>query len=94
VSWEHYRDLLLPHINNLGRKKHNWNLIRRDRNQPWTESNVIVAQRQTVLDQKKAGHRSYLPPHERERRRANMDKYKLKGYTGKRYKRYDTEDAK
>jgi len=94
VSWEVYRDLLLPHVNNLGRRKDAWNLIRRDRNQPWTELNVIAAQRQTVLDQKKAGHRPYLPPHERERRRVNMVKYKLKGYTGKRYKRYDDDDTK
>jgi hypothetical protein len=76
----------------LGRKKHNWNLIRKDRNLPWCESNVIAAQRQTVLDQKKAGHRTYLPKHERERRRANMEKYKQRGYKGKRYKRYDSTD--
>lgn len=94
VSWEHYRDTMLPHITNLGRRKHNWNLSRQDRNKPWTKDNVIAAQRQTVLDQKKAGHRPYLPPHERERRRVNMEQYRQRGYAGKKYRRYDTEDEK
>ena len=92
VTWETYRDLLLPYIHNLGRKRDSWNLIRKDRLQPWCESNVMVAQRQTVLNQKKAGHRPYLPPHERERRRANMEQYQQRGYKGKRYKRYDNND--
>jgi hypothetical protein len=91
VSWETYRDLLLPHRNNLGRGRDAWNLIRRDRNLPWTEDNVIAAQRITVVTGKKAGHRTYLPPHELARRREAMIKYKQRGYTGKRYRRYDTE---
>jgi hypothetical protein len=92
VSWETYRDLLLPHRNNLGRGRDAWNLIRRDRNLPWTEDNVIAAQRITVVSSKKAGHRTYLPPLELERRREAMIKYKQRGYTGKRYKRYDNND--
>jgi len=78
----------------MGRRKDSWNLIRRDRNLPWTETNVIAAQRKTVIEMKKAGHRSYLPPHETQRRREAMEKYKQRGYTGKRYHRYDTEDHK
>jgi hypothetical protein len=78
----------------MGRRKDSWNLIRKDRNQPWTETNVVAAQRQTVVERKKAGHRSYLPPHETQRRREVMEKYKLKGYTGKRYHRYDDTDTK
>ena len=78
----------------MGRKKDSWNLIRIDRNLPWTETNVIAAQRQQVVSQKKAGLRTYLPEHELERRRVNMEKYKQMGYTGKRYRRYDTEDTK
>ena len=91
VRWETYRDLLLPYINNLGRKKDSWNLIRIDRNLPWTESNVIAAQRKFVVTSKKLGHRTYLPEHELARRREAMKKYKQLGYKGKRYKRYDTE---
>ena len=94
ITWETYRTIMLPYINQMGRKKDSWNLIRIDRNLPWTETNVIAAQRKTVVERKKAGHRRYLPEHELERRRVNMEKYKLKGYTGKRYKRYDTEDTK
>jgi len=92
VTWEHYRDTMLPHINNLGRSKDSWNLVRRDRRLPWTESNVMAAQRKTVVSQKKLGHRTYLPAHERERRRANMERYKQQGYKGKRYRRYDNTD--
>jgi len=85
---------MLPYINQMGRKKASWNLIRKDRNLPWTETNVLAAQRKTVVEMKKAGHRTYLPQHELERRREAMEKYKLRGYTGKRYRRYDTEDHK
>jgi hypothetical protein len=92
VSWEAYRDIMLPHINNMGRKKDSWNLVRKDRNLPWTELNVIAAQRKTVVEMKKAGHRTYLPEHELARRREAMIKYKQRGYTGKRYKRYDNND--
>ncbi len=91
VSWETYRDLLLPHIHNLGRGLESYNLIRKDRTLPWTEDNVMAAPRKIVVEQRKAGPRTYLPPHELERRRAAMEKYKQRGYTGKRYKRYDTE---
>jgi len=91
VSWEAYRDIMLPHINNMGRKKDSWNLVRKDRNLPWTELNVIAAQRKTVVESKKVGHRTYLPEHELARRRQVMEKYKQRGYKGKRYKRYDTE---
>ncbi len=94
MSWEAYRDIMLPHINQMGRKKDSWNLVRKDRNLPWTELNVIAAQRQTVVEMKKAGQRRYLPEHELARRRQAMEKYKLRGYKGKRYKRYDTEDHK
>ena len=91
VSWETYKDIMLPHINNMGRKKDSWNLVRKDRNLPWTETNVMAAQRKTVVSQKKAGLRTYLPEHELARRREAMEKYKQRGYKGKRYKRYDTE---
>jgi hypothetical protein len=91
VSWETYRDLLLPHINNLGRKKDAWNLVRRDRTGTWNDSNVMASQRISMITANKSP-RPYLPPHERERRRVNMEQYKLKGYTGKRYKRYDNND--
>ena len=94
ITWETYREIMLPYINQMGRKKDSWNLIRIDRNLPWTETNVIAAQRQTVVERKKAGHRTYLPEHELARRRAAMEKYKLKGYTGKRYHRYDDDDTK
>lgn len=93
VTWEVYRDLMLPHVNNMGRKKTSWNLTR-IRAGAWSNDNVMAEQRQNILEQKKAGHRTYLPPHELERRRAAMEKYKQRGYTGKRYKRYDTEDTK
>ena len=92
MTWEHYRDTMLPHINNLGRKKHNWNLVRIDRNLPWTASNVIAAQRQTVVTSRKLGHRTYLPAHELARRREAMVKYKQRGYKGRRYRRYDNND--
>lgn len=91
VSWEVYRDIMLPHINNMGRKKTSWNLVRKDRTLPWTETNVIAAQRDTVVTSKKLGHRTYLPEHELARRREAMEKYKQRGYKGRRYKRYDTE---
>lgn len=91
VTWERYRDLLLPHINNLGRKKESRNLVRVNRLLPWSNDNVTVAERITVVSAIKAGHRTYLPKHERERRKASMEKYKQMGYKGKRYKRYDTE---
>ncbi len=94
ISWETYRDIMLPYINQMGRKKDSWNLIRKDRNLPWMETNVIAAQRKTVVESKKAGHRSYLPEHELARRREVMQKYKQRGYKGKRYQRYDTEDDK
>lgn len=92
VSWETYRDLMLPHVNNIGRGLESWNLVRKDRNLPWTELNVMVAQRKTVVEQKKAGLRTYLPEHELARRRQAMEKYKQRGYKGKRYRRYDTEE--
>jgi hypothetical protein len=82
---------MLPHVNNIGRGLESWNLVRKDRNLPWTELNVMVAQRKTVVEQKKAGLRTYLPEHELARRRAAMEKYKQRGYKGRRYKRYDTE---
>jgi hypothetical protein len=91
VTWEHYRDTMLPHINNMGRKKTSWNLTR-IRAGAWSNDNVMAQQRQDVLEQKKAGHRTYLPAHELERRRANMAKYKQRGYTGRRYRRYDNTD--
>lgn len=91
VTWEVYRDTLLPHKDNLGRGKDSWNLARRDRQLPWTNDNVMAAQRITVVSSKKAGRRTYLPPHELERRRATMERYKQRGYKGKRYRRYDTE---
>jgi hypothetical protein len=94
VTWEVYRDTLLPHIHNLGRGKDAYNIGRKDRKMPWTNDNVIAVRRSDVVTARKAGHRTYLPPHELERRRAAMEKYKLRGYTGKRYKRYDTEDEK
>ena len=91
MTWEHYRDTMLPHINNMGRRKDSWNLTR-IRAGAWSNDNVMAEQRQNVLEQKKAGPRSYLPPLELERRRANMVKYKQLGYRGKRYKRYDNND--
>ena len=84
---------MLPHVNNMGRKKTSWNLTR-IRAGAWSNDNVMAAQRQDVLEQKKAGPRNYLPPLELARRREVMEKYKLKGYKGKRYHRYDTEDDK
>ena len=92
VSWETYRDIMLPHVNNLGRGLDSYNLIRRDRTQPWTEANVMAAPRKTVVEQQKAGPRTYLPPHERARRKEAMAKYKQMGYKGKRYRRYDTDN--
>ena len=92
VSWEVYRDTLLPYKDNLGRGRDAYNLGRRDRTQPWTNDNVMAVRRADVVRQKKAGPRPYLPPHERERRRKAMEQYKLRGYRGKRYRRYDQED--
>lgn len=91
VSWEVYRDLMLPHKDNLGRGKHCWNLVRRDRDLPWTNDNVMAAQRITVVTSKKKGPRTYLPPKELARRRKVMEQYKQRGYKGKRWSRYDTE---
>jgi hypothetical protein len=93
VSWEVYRDTMLPHVNNMGRKKTSWNLTR-IRAGAWSNDNVMAAQRQDVLEQKKAGPRNYLPPLELARRREVMEKYKQRGYTGKRYHRYDDTDTK
>lgn len=94
MTWEHYRDMMLPHITNLGRRKANWNLVRINRQLPWSASNVQAAQRHTMIRGRKLGHRHYLPAHELERRRANMAKYQQQGYKGKRYSRYDTEETR
>jgi len=91
VSWTKYRDTMLPHVDNMGRKLHNYNLVRIDRAQGWHESNVMAAQRHTVVNGQKLGKRTYLPPQELRRRRENMERYKQQGYKGKRWTRYDTE---
>lgn len=83
---------MLPHVNNLGRGLDSYNLIRKDRTLPWTEDNVIAAPRRTVVERKKAGYRTYLPPHELKRRKEAMEKYRLRGYQGRRYRRYDQKD--
>lgn len=94
VTWETYRDTMLPHVDQMGRRPRDWNFVRRDRSRPWTTDNVMAAQRHTVTAGKKLAPRSYLPPLELARRRAAMEQYKQKGYKGKRYKRYDRDDDK
>lgn len=93
VTWEVYRDTLLPHKDRLGRGRDAYNLGRRDRTLPWTNDNVIAVRRSDVVTARKAGHRTYLPPHELERRREAMEQYKLRGYKGKRWRRYDDKDT-